>query len=625
MKKMLRLLVMILLPTFLAAQDIQWQDVSSEYEFPEGLKLFHGTISGNNNFFAYYYEVDMSVSDIAIRPYLSSTPQQVDDFSDEVGAYGAVNGGFFSGTSSVSSVVFPGEVPARNLISLSRTVGGETRTYPVIRPLFAVNSDRSLAAEWVYHHTYSFEDIFVYDEPLDYICNDPNPLPVPVKADGYPYEDIAYGLGGGPMLVKDGEDVFTYCEEIWWGSGVDLNVNRPRTVVGYTADEKVILLVTNSMKIEDLPQLMLDLNCMGAMNLDGGGSTAMAVEGTSLYDQNRAVPTILAVVHADSLGLPQTPVYEKFMDTGDEGVTSNGSWFATANPGFWQNPSMLHELASHDEYYQFPLNLPAPGEYEIYGWWTSHANRATDTPYFITHSEGTTEVAVNQSEGGSMWNLIGTFQFEGSPEENVRITAGATTNQYVVADGLRIVSYDSNLAANQINTIEGVDDITVPFGTPKEDALAMLDTQTIVYDTGGNSYPVDLDWQSVDYEGTTPGDYTATGSFDLPDGVEQTDPPTPLQVEAIITVLDDDTSVFDNSSTEIQLYPNPVSGIVTLKGKTPGEHHLQVLSLNGQSVYQMVVAGDFHKEIDLTHLQQGVYFVKITGPAANAVQKLVIQ
>jgi hypothetical protein len=61
----------------------------------------------------------------------------------EVGAYAAINGGFFSGSSSVSSIVYPGEVRARNLISVTRTVGGVTQTYPVIRPIFALNTDRS--------------------------------------------------------------------------------------------------------------------------------------------------------------------------------------------------------------------------------------------------------------------------------------------------------------------------------------------------------------------------------------------------------------------------------------------------------------------------------------------------
>ncbi|MFW5707488.1 MAG: phosphodiester glycosidase family protein [Bacteroidota bacterium] len=626
MKKICLLLIMFLLPLLMHAQNIVWEDVSSGYEFPEGLKLFHGTVSGNDQFFAYYYEVDMNVPEIAVRPYLSTTTMQVNDFSESVGAYGAVNGGFFSGSSSVSSVVFPNEVPARNLISVNRTVGGVSRTYPVIRSLFALNNDRSLSTEWVYHHSYSFDDIYLYNEPLQYTCDDPDPLPVPLKADGNQYEDIAYGLGGGPLLVKNGEIVFTYCEEIWWGSGVDLNVNRPRTVVGYTADDKVILLVTNQMKVEDLPQLMLDLGCVGAMNLDGGGSTAMAAGETSIFDQNRPVPTILAIVHSDSLTLPQEPTFEKFIDTEDEGVTSSGEWFPTANDGYWETPSMLHGLASDDEYYEFPLGLTVPGEYEIYSWWTAHANRSTDTPHFITHADGVTEVAVNQSIGGSMWNYIGTFQFNGTPDEKVRITAGGTTNQYVVADAIRVVSYDPAFGTNTIATISGVDDISVPFGTLLADALAMLDPQTTITDTSGNTHMVDITWQAPDYQSDIPGDYTATGSFELPQGVEQTTPPTPLEVQAIITVLEDDgTTVLDRFQADVSVFPNPAKGVFTARGKVPGEHAVQILDLDGTIIYQTQVSGTFNHEINLVGNPKGVYILRISGKAGVKLQKLIIQ
>ena len=622
MKHLAKLAVFAFLPLFIAAQEIAWEDVSSNYELPEGLKLFHGTKSGSTTFFAYYYEVDMNVPEIAIRPYLSASSMQVHNFSGSVGAYGAVNGGFFSGSTSVSSVVFPNEVPARNLISVVRN----SQTYPVIRPIFALNNDRSLSTEWVYHHSYAFDDIYVYDQPLQYECNDPNPLPVPLKADGLQYEDIAFGLGGGPMLVKDGENVFTWCEEIWWGSGVDLNVNRPRTAVGYTLDNRVIILVTNSMKVEDLPDLMIELGCHGAMNLDGGGSTAMAVGGTSIYDQNRAVPTILAIVHTDSLGLPQTPTWEKFMDTGDEEVTSNGEWFATANDGFWVSPSMLHPLATHDEYYDFPLNLPAPGEYEIYGWWTAHPNRAADTPYFVTHANGTTEVAMDQTIGGSMWNLVGTFEFAGTEDEKVRITAGANTNQFVVADGLRIVSYNPQFASNFITQISGVPDISVPFGTSLDDALALLAPSTTIMDSEGATFTVELSWQAEGYDGNTPGDYPATGTFELPEGVGQTTPPTPLEVTAIITVLEaDDTSIFELSSSSFHLFPNPSAGTVNISGKFAGAHTLEILTTDGKSVYSATVSGNTKQEINFQEIQNGLYLVRVTGPSANMVKKLIIQ
>jgi hypothetical protein len=622
MRNILLLLVLAVIPTSLISQEITWENVSSNYEFPEGLELFYGTISGNNSFFAYYYKVDMDEPQIAIRPYIAANPQQVAEFTESVGAYGAVNGGFFAGTSSVSSVVYPNEVLARNITALTRF----SKTYPVIRSIFALNNDRSLSTEWVYHHSALFDDIYVYDAPLPYIENDPTPQPVPIKVNGSPYEEIAYGLGGGPMLVKDGQITFTWDEEIFWGSGVDQGVDRPRTAVGYTIDNKVIIFVTNSMKIEDLPQLMLDLGCHGAMNLDGGGSTAMAAGGTSIYDQNRPVPTILAIVHSDSLGLPKTPTYEKFIDTSDDGVTSSGSWFATANEGFFGDPSMLHALGTNNEFYSFPLNLPTPGEYEIYGWWTSHGNRAADTPFYITHAGGEDEVRVNQSIGGSFWNLIGKWQFHGSPDEAVKITAAASTNSYVVADAIRVVSYEDIQIIVTIISINPVDDITVPYATSLNDALAMLPQETTIVDSEENSHTVALSWQVDSYDPETAGDYLATANFELPEGVEQTNPPTLLQVSALITVEEiDDTSVYTAEKMELQLYPNPGVGFFTLKAKIPGKHRIIVLSAEGKVVFQTAISGNINREIDLSGLEKGLYFLRLTGPVGNTTKKLIIQ
>lgn len=622
MKRILQSAFSVIFPLLISAQTIQWTDVSSNYEFPPGLKLFEGSVPGSANFQAWYYEVDMNVPTIGVRPYLSATSLPVHTFAENVGAYGAVNGGFFSASASVSSVVYPGQVLARNLTSVTRF----GKTYPLIRPIFAINKDRSAAAEWVYHHSYAFDDIYIYEEPLQYGFEDPNPLPVPLKADGTQYENIAYALGGAPMLVKNGEVNFTWNEEIMWGSGVDLNVNRPRTAVGYTADNKIIIFVTNSMRVENLPGVMLSLGCHGAINLDGGGSSSISVGGESLYYQNRPVPTILAIVHADSMAIPKVPTFEKFIDTGDSGVTSNGNWFATSNDGFFGSPSMLHALASDDEFFEFPLHLPGPGEYEVYGWWTAHPNRAADTPYYITHGQETTRVEMNQSIGGSMWNLVGTFHFEATEGENIRITAAATTNSFVVADAIRVVSYDPEHAVNVIGSVQGVDDISVPFGTSLSDALALLPENTLLTDTQGNSYTVVLSWEIPGYDPEIAGDYSATGSFELPDGVGQTTPPTPLQTEATVTVLPaDDTSVFEAENLDFTIFPNPGNGLFTLEGSLAGNHNLRVYSLDGKLVFATQLSGRFYSEIDLTYLRQGIYIVRLSGAAANHAQKIIIR
>ncbi len=625
MKNIVIIVVLVLIPLILPAQTLQWLDVSSTYELPEGVKLFHGTKDNDNSFFAYYYEVDLNVPGIAVRPYMKASVMQVNDFAEDVGAFGAINGGFFGGSTSVSSVIYPGTVAARNITALSRTVNNVTKTYPVIRPVFAINTDRTAATEWMYHHSVDFNDIYVYDRPLDYTCDDPDPLPSPLKSNGVKNEDIAYGLGGGPMLIKDGAIDITYCEEVFWGSGVYLTDFRPRTAVGYTVDNKVIMFVTNSMKIGDVAQTLFDLGCQGAMNLDGGGSTAMSAGAASLYDQGRGVPTILAIVHADSLDIPKTPTFEKFIDTGDAGVSSAGSWFASANDGYYGDKAQLHALATDDEYFNFPLDLPQAGEYEIYGWWTSHANRASDTPFYITHAGGTDKVAVNQTIGGSFWNLIGTYQFDGTQEEKVRITAGATTNQYVVADAVRVVSYEVQQEVNTIALINDVDDITVPFDTPKEDALALLDTTTTIVDSNGTSHRVSLSWTSETYQSDMAGDYTATGSFELPQGVQQTDPETELIVTAIITVLEkDDTAVLNLVHENIKIFPNPGNGIFTLEGKFFEEHLLQITNLEGKVLHEQRLNGLVSQVLNLSSLSKGIYILRLSADNTVSVRKLVI-
>ncbi|MGI6163939.1 MAG: InlB B-repeat-containing protein, partial [Bacillota bacterium] len=52
----------------------------------------------------------------------------------------------------------------------------------------------------------------------------------------------------------------------------------------------------------------------------------------------------------------------------------------------------------------------------------------------------------------------------------------------------------------------------------------------------GVTHTVNLSWMIVDYDGNIAGDYTATGTFVLPEGVYQVDPDLRLEVTAIVMV-----------------------------------------------------------------------------------------
>ena len=61
---------------------------------------------------------------------------------------------------------------------------------------------------------------------------------------------------------------------------------NPRTAIGYTKDNHLIMLTADGregssigLTLMELAQLMKEFGCINAMNLDGGGSTVMYVNG----------------------------------------------------------------------------------------------------------------------------------------------------------------------------------------------------------------------------------------------------------------------------------------------------------------------------------------------------------
>jgi hypothetical protein len=431
-------LCLLLFSVFLMAgpvsgQEYNWQDITGDFELPEGIRVFHeSTLS------AWYLEVDLNSQEFVLHPYIGSS-QNLLPFAESVGAIAAINGGFFSGSTSLSTIIYPGEVKSRNVQTLSRPSG----TYYVTRGFFGLREDRTATVEWVYHFSNLLEDFYRFDRPLP--NTQTTPAPAPVKADGEMLEEIILGIGGAPVLVKNGQIDITYDEEVIWGGIGGFDDTRARTAIGYTNDGKAILFVNNEnpgLGFQKLAEIMLDLGCHEALNLDGGGSTHLTI-GDQLVNKTshtRTIPTILAIVPADSLKLP-VKQSEIILDTELENVVVTGSgWFETANQGnYGDSRALLAPIGNGDRYVTYSPDLVANEEYEVYAWWVAAFNRATDTPIVVQHRDDRDTVRVNQAGSGSIWNLIGTYTFTGTSDDQVIISNAATTGQYVVADAVRFV------------------------------------------------------------------------------------------------------------------------------------------------------------------------------------------
>jgi len=96
------------------------------------------------------------------------------------------------------------------------------------------------------------------------------------------WEDVNHIISGGPYLVKDGEVFIDVTAQ-------KLNAitgKNPRTAIGYTEKNEFIMLTVDGreqnsvgMTLGELARMMKGFGCINAMNLDGGGSSVMYVNG----------------------------------------------------------------------------------------------------------------------------------------------------------------------------------------------------------------------------------------------------------------------------------------------------------------------------------------------------------
>ncbi len=96
------------------------------------------------------------------------------------------------------------------------------------------------------------------------------------------WQDVNHIISGGPYLVKNGE-IFVDIQEQKLNA---IGGRNPRTAIGYTKDNHLIMVTADGregssvgLTLNELAALMKQLGCINAMNLDGGGSTVMYVNG----------------------------------------------------------------------------------------------------------------------------------------------------------------------------------------------------------------------------------------------------------------------------------------------------------------------------------------------------------
>jgi exopolysaccharide biosynthesis protein len=105
-----------------------------------------------------------------------------------------------------------------------------------------------------------------------------------VRLDPRPDFTAEFVVGGGPRLIRGGRPAAS--DPGIYGPGF-ADARHPRTAVGVRADGRILLVTVDGrqpeksvgMTVAELTDLLIDLGAVEAINMDGGGSTTMVIDG----------------------------------------------------------------------------------------------------------------------------------------------------------------------------------------------------------------------------------------------------------------------------------------------------------------------------------------------------------
>jgi len=279
------------------ADNQAWIEVTSEYgKLPEYIKVYHSPeVLNGAKAMAYIATVDLSKASFNVwgidDPGCAGTTEEFrtpTDVYNEMDAALVINGGYFYSSDGLnypaSLAVNNGKIYSYNINYAS--LDWETMYYPT-RAAFIEHASGKIEAAWTYQNG---SDHYLYQSPAgNGFGNKPLPTPsatYPVTAETF---EAKTAIGAGPVLVKGGEIINSYRFECFQGDA-DTNCANPdpRTAIGVTADNRLVLFVCEGREMtegvkgystENVAKLMKEFGCVEAINLDGGGSSCMLVNG----------------------------------------------------------------------------------------------------------------------------------------------------------------------------------------------------------------------------------------------------------------------------------------------------------------------------------------------------------
>ena len=261
-----------------------WEIVESTTpNFPAGIKIMKGR-NDELPINAWAAIIDPRDPDVDLNVIVSEDldrRETLTQFSQNKKARVVVNGGYFLIDKTPTEHVGLLYVNNRTVAPATKSVLRNNKRYFTARGALGFLDDGGIDIAWV---TSRNDSLFNFPEPVKNQPEEPVDSFDFSKAETWEVDDAIHA---GPVLMHDGKIRVTSNEEVFFGSTIpDIH---PRTAAGYRNSGELVLLVVDGRQVDsrgvdlqELAILMRDLGCVEAINLDGGGSSAMVVDGKLL-------------------------------------------------------------------------------------------------------------------------------------------------------------------------------------------------------------------------------------------------------------------------------------------------------------------------------------------------------
>lgn len=304
--------------SILAEAQLNWQEVTASFgKLPPSVKVFLSTdsLDGKPNR-CYYLTANLNDTnlDFTTQTGLGKRYTPAQYFAQQDSPIVVVNGTFFSfaDNRNLNAVIKNGALTAYNIASVK---GKNDSLYSyVTRGALGITKSRKADVAWLYTDSSKPYALAFQNGPVHNLKGknaDPGwelMLKNGRKRAGGKGRrwKMETAIGGGPVLLHKGKVRITNREENMFVSG--LNDKHPRTTMGYTADNRLIILMTEGrmpgkaegMTLLQQATVMQQLGCVEALNLDGGGSSCLLVNGKETIkpsdkEGQRPVPAVFII------------------------------------------------------------------------------------------------------------------------------------------------------------------------------------------------------------------------------------------------------------------------------------------------------------------------------------------